>query len=45
MPRKKHKYHYLYKITNTINYKYYYGMHSTSDLDDGYLGFEIKKIY
>lgn len=32
------KYHYLYKTTNLINGKYYYGMHSTNDLDDGYIG-------
>lgn len=38
MPRPKHKYHYLYKTTNLINQKYYYGMHSTSNLNDGYLG-------
>lgn len=38
MARKKHKYHYLYKTINKLNGKYYYGMHSTSNLDDGYLG-------
>lgn len=38
MPRKPHKYHYLYKTTNLINNKFYVGMHSTSDLNDGYLG-------
>jgi hypothetical protein len=38
MPRKQHCYHYLYKTTNLINEKYYYGMHSTSNLDDNYLG-------
>ncbi len=38
MPRAKHKYHYLYKTTNLINEKYYYGIHSTSNLDDNYLG-------
>ena len=32
------KYHYFYKITNNINNKYYYGIHSTSNLDDGYMG-------
>src|SRR3972149_4281406 len=38
MPRKPHKYHYLYKTTNLINNKFYVGMHSTNKLDDGYLG-------
>jgi hypothetical protein len=35
---KQTKYHYLYKTTNLINGKYYIGVHSTYDLDDGYLG-------
>ena len=34
----KNIYHFLYKTTNLINGKYYYGMHSTKKLDDGYLG-------
>lgn len=34
----KVKYHFLYKTTNLINGKYYYGMHSTYKLNDGYLG-------
>ena len=34
----KRKYHYFYKITNNINNHYYYGIHSTDDLDDGYMG-------
>ena len=38
MSRKKHSYHYIYKTTNLINNKFYIGMHSTSNLDDGYLG-------
>lgn len=32
------KYHYLYKTVNKVNGKYYYGMHSTNNLEDGYLG-------
>jgi hypothetical protein len=38
MPRKKHKFHYIYRITNTKNENYYIGMHSTSNLEDGYMG-------
>src|ERR1035437_5778621 len=38
MPRRQKKYHYLYKTTNLINNKFYVGMHSSDDLEDGYLG-------
>ena len=38
MPRKQHKYHFIYKTTNLKNNKFYIGMHSTSNLEDGYLG-------
>lgn len=33
-----YKYNFLYKITNLINGKFYYGIHSTNDIDDGYMG-------
>lgn len=33
-----HKYNYFYKITNIINGHFYYGVHSTDNLDDGYMG-------
>ena len=35
---KKIKYHYIYKITNKKNNKFYFGMHSTYNLNDGYFG-------
>ena len=38
MPRKQKKYHFTYKTTNTKTGRYYYGMHSTDCLNDGYLG-------
>lgn len=38
MPRKQKKYHFTYKTINTKTGRYYYGMHSTDKLDDGYLG-------
>lgn len=38
MPRPQKRYHYIYKTTCQITGKFYVGMHSTDDLDDGYLG-------
>ena len=32
------KYNYLYKITNVLNGKFYIGIHTTDNLDDGYFG-------
>lgn len=32
------QYHYFYKIENQINKHFYYGIHSTYNIDDGYMG-------
>ena len=38
MIKKPKKYHFIYKTTNLNNNEFYMGMHSTDNLDDGYLG-------
>lgn len=38
MAREEKKIHFIYKITNTKNGKYYLGMHSTDNLEDDYMG-------
>jgi len=38
MARKEKKIHYIYKTTCNVTGKWYIGMHSTTKLDDGYLG-------
>lgn len=38
----KKQYHYFYKITNLINGHFYYGVHNTDNLNDGYMGSGIK---
>ena len=38
MARKEKKYHFIYKTTNLKNGKFYVGMHSTHNLNDGYMG-------
>jgi len=35
---RKHKYHYIYKTTCSVTGRYYIGMHSTDNLEDGYIG-------
>ncbi len=35
---KDKKYHFLYKTTNLLNGKVYYGIHSTNNIEDDYLG-------
>ena len=32
------KYHFIYKTTDTRNGNFYIGMHSTKNLNDGYIG-------
>ena len=32
------KYNYFYKVTNLINGHFYYGIHSTDNINDGYMG-------
>lgn len=32
------KYNYFYRITNKVNGNFYYGIHSTNNLNDGYMG-------
>lgn len=34
----EYKFHIIYKTTNLINGKIYVGLHSTDNVDDGYLG-------
>ena len=36
--KQEKKYNYFYKITNKLNGNYYYGVHCTDDLNDGYFG-------
>lgn len=36
--KKCKKYNYFYKITNLLNNHFYYGIHSTNNLEDGYMG-------
>lgn len=38
MARKSKKLHYIYKTTCSVTGRYYIGMHSTNELEDGYLG-------
>ena len=38
MARKQKTIHYLYKTTCLVTNRYYIGMHSTCNLDDGYMG-------
>jgi len=38
MGNTSNKYHYFYKITNNLNGHFYYGVHNTNNLDDGYMG-------
>lgn len=39
------KYHYFYKIINITNNRFYYGIHSTDNIEDGYMGSGTKLKY
>ena len=41
----KRKYNYFYKITNNINNHFYYGVHCTDNLNDGYMGSGVRLKY
>lgn len=38
MPRAQKQFHFIYKTTNVMNGKFYIGMHSTNNMNDGYIG-------
>jgi len=45
MARQERKFHYIYKITCKVTNKFYVGMHSTDNMNDGYFGSGTKLSY
>ena len=45
MSRKEKEYNFIYKTTSTLDGKYYVGIHSTNNLNDGYIGSGKKLWY
>ncbi len=45
MARQERKFHYIYKITCKVTNKFYVGMHSTDNLNDGYFGSGTRLAY